>query len=225
MITILSGYELGIIAILVGFIVGYAVRRGAGKAQGRIFQFLALILTFFALAYAMIPIVVNEFRKDPEMGRSITDAWNQAVQNQNAGKITGEMEEEEEEYTDDAPSTRTLAEMTETQKESGKIPQEKWSQTPKTFRKTKIPSSFGFPDLLKAVAFVIIGVIILVLILLLSPIVIYLVMLFSSPFSFIFLAIALWQAWRLNRPEKRVFLGPYNDAKTIDFTKADLSRP
>jgi len=227
LVTILTGYELGIIAILVGLIVGYAVRRGSGKAQGRIFQFLALILTFFSLAYAMIPIVVMEFRKNPEARKTISDAWQQARDSSaiDKGQTGRESDQDYEEYGDDALTTGTLEELTEDMEDTGTISLERGAAIPRPEPGRKMPSSFGLIKALKAVAFVFIGLILVILILLFSPIVIYIIMLISSPFSFIFLAIALWEAWRLNRPEKRVFLGPFNDEKTIDFTKADLSRP
>ena len=227
LVTILTGYELGIIAILVGLIVGYAVRLGSGKAQGRIFQFLALALAFFSLAYAMIPIVVTEISKNPEMRKTISDAWQQATKNSavDKGQTGGESAEDFEEYGEDVLSTGTLAKATTVQEESGKTPREKRPDRPETEPGARVPSSFGLMKVLKAVAFIFIGAFLLIVILLVSPIVIYIIMLFSSPLSFIFLAIALWEAWRLNRPEKLVFLGPFNDTMTIDFTKADISRP
>jgi hypothetical protein len=48
-------WELAIVAILIGYMVGWAVRKGAGGRGGRRFQILAVVLTYWAvgLAYAV----------------------------------------------------------------------------------------------------------------------------------------------------------------------------
>jgi hypothetical protein len=52
--------EIGIIAILIGYMVGYAVRRGARGRGGRRFQVLAVALTYASIALAYAPMAVNE---------------------------------------------------------------------------------------------------------------------------------------------------------------------
>jgi hypothetical protein len=54
----LTDFEIGIVAILIGWMVGYAVRKGAGGG-GRRYQVLAIALTYFAVALAYTPIVVK----------------------------------------------------------------------------------------------------------------------------------------------------------------------
>jgi hypothetical protein len=54
----LTNFEIGIVAILIGWMVGYAVRKGAGGG-GRRYQVLAIALTYFAVALAYTPIVVK----------------------------------------------------------------------------------------------------------------------------------------------------------------------
>jgi len=56
-----TGYEVGLIAILVGFMVGYAVRLGARGQGGRRYQFLALALTYLAIGSTYVPLVMREF--------------------------------------------------------------------------------------------------------------------------------------------------------------------
>lgn len=55
----LANLEIGIVAILIGYMVGYAVRRGAGGRGGRRFQVLAIALTYGAVALAYTPVVVK----------------------------------------------------------------------------------------------------------------------------------------------------------------------
>ena len=52
--------EIGIIAILIGYMVGYAVRRGAGGRGGLRFQILAVALTYASVALAYTPLAVKQ---------------------------------------------------------------------------------------------------------------------------------------------------------------------
>src|SRR5207247_60740 len=60
----ITNFEIGIVAILIGYMVGYAVRKGAGGRGGRRFQVLAIALTYLAVAFAYAPIAVKGARKD-----------------------------------------------------------------------------------------------------------------------------------------------------------------
>ena len=51
----ITNFEIGLVAIAIGFMVGYAVRRGAGGRGGRRFQVLALVLTYWAVGLAYVP--------------------------------------------------------------------------------------------------------------------------------------------------------------------------
>ena len=55
----ITNFEVGIVAILIGYMVGYAVRKGAGGRGGRRFQVLAVALTYLAVAFAYTPIAVK----------------------------------------------------------------------------------------------------------------------------------------------------------------------
>ena len=52
--------EIGIVAILIGYMVGYAVRKGARGRGGRRFQVLAVALTYASVALAYTPIAVKQ---------------------------------------------------------------------------------------------------------------------------------------------------------------------
>ena len=55
----ISGYQLSIIAIAVGFLVGRAVRWATGGRGGVIYQVLAVILTYVAIAFSWVPFLVE----------------------------------------------------------------------------------------------------------------------------------------------------------------------
>jgi hypothetical protein len=56
----ITNLVIGLIAILCGYMVGYAVRKGAGGRGGRRFQLLAVLLTYVSVGLAYTPIVVQQ---------------------------------------------------------------------------------------------------------------------------------------------------------------------
>ena len=62
-ILLLTGYELGLVAIVMGFLVGAGVRKGAQRRGGRGYQFLAVFITYLSIAMAFIPTVVQGLRE------------------------------------------------------------------------------------------------------------------------------------------------------------------
>ena len=55
----ISGYQLSILAIAVGFLVGRAVRWATGGRGGVIYQVLAVVLTYAAIAFSWLPFVAE----------------------------------------------------------------------------------------------------------------------------------------------------------------------
>jgi hypothetical protein len=55
--------EIGLVAILVGFMVGKAVRKGSGGRGGRGYQILAVVLTYFCIAANYMPDIVESLVK------------------------------------------------------------------------------------------------------------------------------------------------------------------
>lgn len=56
----IANLQIGYIAILIRYMVGYAVRKGARGRGGLRFQILAVALTYFAICLAYTPIVVKQ---------------------------------------------------------------------------------------------------------------------------------------------------------------------
>ncbi|HEX6534019.1 MAG TPA: hypothetical protein VF041_05450 [Gemmatimonadaceae bacterium] len=55
----ITEFEIGIVAILIGYMVGWAVRKGAAGRGGRRFQVLAAILTYWSVGLAYTPIAMK----------------------------------------------------------------------------------------------------------------------------------------------------------------------
>jgi hypothetical protein len=58
-IRVATGYELGLVAIVVGVLVGKGVARGAGGLAGRGYAFMAVMLTYFSIVLTYVPEIVG----------------------------------------------------------------------------------------------------------------------------------------------------------------------
>jgi DNA-directed RNA polymerase subunit RPC12/RpoP len=63
-IAALTGYEFGLIAVLVGLAVGVAVRKGSGGRGGWRYQLLAMFLTYSAVVATDSGLIARELRQD-----------------------------------------------------------------------------------------------------------------------------------------------------------------
>jgi hypothetical protein len=70
----LTGYEFGLIAILVGFMVGSAVRWSSRGRGGWAYQSLAIVLTYMAIVSTYIPLMIQEMTKNPTVEAAATAA-------------------------------------------------------------------------------------------------------------------------------------------------------
>lgn len=74
-----TGYEFGLIAVVVGLLVGKAVRKGSGSVGGPKYQALAIVLTYFSIASTYVPPLTKEFYAASEKQQKIeADAVAQA---------------------------------------------------------------------------------------------------------------------------------------------------
>jgi hypothetical protein len=55
----ITGWEIGLVAILCGYMVGWAVRRGAAGRGGRRLQVAAVALTYVSVALAYLPLAIR----------------------------------------------------------------------------------------------------------------------------------------------------------------------
>jgi hypothetical protein len=66
-VGILLHLEIGIIAIVVGVMVGKAVRAGSNGLGGRPQQILAVLLTYFSITSSYIPVFFYQLAQHPEI--------------------------------------------------------------------------------------------------------------------------------------------------------------
>jgi len=56
----ITGWEVGLISILVGVMVGGAVKAGARRRGGWLYQGLAMFLTYTSIVFSYLPIIFKE---------------------------------------------------------------------------------------------------------------------------------------------------------------------
>jgi hypothetical protein len=64
LVAILTGWTIGYAAIGVGYIIGWAMRRGARGHGGRRYQIAAALLTYAAVAVSFVPIAIHASLKE-----------------------------------------------------------------------------------------------------------------------------------------------------------------
>lgn len=62
-VAAITGREFGIVAIVVGYMVGIAVRKGSRARGGWGYQSLAIGLTYMAIVTSYVPLIAKEFQK------------------------------------------------------------------------------------------------------------------------------------------------------------------
>lgn len=61
-ILTLTGYEIGLLAIAVGFVVGFAVSFGSEQRGGWAYQLLAVVLTYSAIVVTYVPSIAESLQ-------------------------------------------------------------------------------------------------------------------------------------------------------------------
>jgi hypothetical protein len=75
-IRLATGYDLALITILLGSIVGVAVRRGAGGSQSALYRVMAVAIAWIAMSSTYVPL--------------LADALNESVSKEEQGAAPGE---------------------------------------------------------------------------------------------------------------------------------------
>jgi hypothetical protein len=90
----LTGYEIGLVAIVVGLLVGFGVRWGSGGVGGRGYQLLAVAITYVAIVSTYIPFIIEGFQEaaQEEAAEGGTPGGAEAVATEEALEAETEME-------------------------------------------------------------------------------------------------------------------------------------
>jgi hypothetical protein len=106
----LTGYHVGLIAIVVGWLVGKAVRWGCNARGGWVYQGMAMTLTYVAISAAFVPGIIGEIRRiAQEEAPAVVESVPQPLEEAPEGAAAGPSEADEPEA---APETEATVEGT-----------------------------------------------------------------------------------------------------------------
>lgn len=97
----LTGYVFGLIAVVVGVVVGIAVRKGASGRGGWLYQGLAVVLTYLAIASSYVPDIIsamceNEAEMESALIKSDKERSRIAICRDGSVKLNDELSSPEE---------------------------------------------------------------------------------------------------------------------------------
>jgi hypothetical protein len=58
-VVAITDFEIGLVSIAIGYMVGFAIRKGTGGLGGRLFQVTAVVLTYWAVGLAYVLLAVG----------------------------------------------------------------------------------------------------------------------------------------------------------------------
>jgi hypothetical protein len=192
----MTGSYYGLISILVGVMVGAAVRAGSRRRGGWVYQTLAVFLTYFSIGLGFAA------HHTPDL----IAAMEKAEQDEKIGK--GQVAKDPLEGKQE-PAAPNLV--------GGKD-----SAKPGDAEKLKVPPANPKAAPLTP-AMIVLGLIVLCCVALLFVLACPFLVAFSSPISFFIVAFALWEAWKMNRRPALVFSGPFQIASNDAPLHADRS--
>ena len=88
-IWIVTDYQLSLIAILIGYLVGKAVRSASKGLGGRPQQILAVVLTYFSITASYIPVAIYHQVHDPKTAEASVTTGAPSGQNSTAPSANG----------------------------------------------------------------------------------------------------------------------------------------
>ena len=195
----ITGYEVGLVAIVVGYLVGGAVRKGSGGRGGWRYQVIAALITYAAIAATYVPMAIEELRKSDPAAVAAASTQNPAPAV--ASEVTAAPQDatafEATPETSPAPTTAALN------------PDATTVEDPAPAVDPDEVTAF-VQDQSAPVQLTIAGVLLLGLALSL-PILVGV----SSPITLLIVGFGVWEAWRLNKRAKIEFTGPHAIAPAV----------
>ena len=175
-----ANIEAGIIAILLGFLVGKAVHLGSGRRGGRRYQILAVALTYLGIGLAYAPFAVEQLRASRASAVSTAAATPTPGTDDLAGRAAGELSPAERE----AEMKRLDSVIAAAETKPAKAPQP------------------GITTMLLGLGLILVGVLTL-------PVLVIIGGFPNTLISLVIYGIALVESWRLSRGVKIEITGPF----------------
>lgn len=179
-VAALTGYEIGLVALIVGLLVGGAVRLGSNARGGWFYQCLAMFLTYAAIGVSYSLFMIQAVAEDPSLLEPNTPAVSTARATAGTDAAVPAVE------------SRPV--------EDSKQPVESLSTGEK-------------------VVGVGLALVFMLFILLALPILVG----FEAPLALLILAIALYEAWKINKRQPLQISGPYSIGSDVSDHPAAAS--
>lgn len=87
-VSALTGYEIGLIAVVVGLMVGKAVRWGSGDRGGPAYQAMAVAITYISIVSTYVPFLIAEAMREPVTANAPAEAGGATTGGTTAGTTT-----------------------------------------------------------------------------------------------------------------------------------------
>jgi len=207
MIMLGTGWNFSLVAILVGYMVGGAVKTGSHERGGRFYQFLAIFLTYSALVGMFLPEFWNAVRSSSkeakqtskQIGNPAHDEANTEPARNADAKVAENPARPKAEASPDAAASKPVRDADARTKPATldvKSPPEDVKDRSQPRRAAR---------LLYLLCMLLVTLVLLVGLAYSIPVLVGI----HSPISLLIFGIALWQAWRMNRAIEVLVTGPY----------------
>ncbi|WP_165071751.1 LIM domain-containing protein [Paludisphaera rhizosphaerae] len=208
-ITKMTGYNLGLVSVVVGVMIGMAVKAGSGGRGGLGYQLLAVGLTYTSIAIMLIPMVLEGLQERREAEEKQQTEQIQKVLDDAIAKH--EAESKDAPKSDEAPGTT----------DAPKVEEPKTAEAPKAENLTEKPVAEAAPPAAEGPTEVIVEEdeeddapsaprLVMIAMLLGLAFSLPVIVGSSAPISGLIYGFALWEAWKINRPTAlAMFNGPY----------------
>jgi hypothetical protein len=190
----ITNINSALVSILIGFMVGAAVRKGTGNRGGRLYQLLAVFLTYSSIVAMHVAFVIDPFLERPARPRP----HRAAGEKPDPGKVRGKAPDApKQDVGPDAGDIRPAAEdgaRKDATPDPGQPIAAKDVGRPNGQPQDGPPIVLRFSLLAQLVGF-----------LYTIPVRVAI----RAPISGLIFAFALWEAWKINKPFQFVFSGPF----------------
>ena len=192
----ISGMEIGLIAILAGWMVGSAVRRGSSMRGGLLYQILAALLTYVSISYSFLPDTIKAIRqKSGDETEQVISKTSRTYKHATIAATASDSPES---------SKSVAAEKSDAEESISTVPATAEQHASK--RDSRKESKGGRLGNVPPVVRDIVLMTLMLIFALSLPIVVGA----SQPIVALIYVFGLWQAWRMNRRPHIVITGPYH---------------
>jgi hypothetical protein len=207
MIMVGTGWNFSLIAILVGYVVGGAVRSGSSARCGWFYQLLAVFLTYSALVGMFLPEVWQAFGAGAQESREAEKQVEQRASTQ-AKSDAGPAPRTEQTKKSSVAKIETRPKTTESgpgRNDASKIMPAAVDVPDGSQEIARAQHERGEHGLIYLVCMLIFALVAMVGLIYAIPVMVGL----QSPISLLIFGIGLWQAWLMNRGSAPPVTGPY----------------